>query len=117
MSDATDPREARLPKWAQAELSTLRRRLRDAERHIRDLTGDIDATDTYVDSMRCGEDRDYPLPPGSKVAYRLHDRAHSGYVRVYLYHDRWAGTQLHIQGDRSLIIKPSASNTFYVEMQ
>lgn len=110
-----DPREARLPKWAQGELATLRRKLSEAEGHIRDMTGDIAETDTYVDSMRSGENRDYPLPPGSRVAYRLVDNArHGAYVRTWIHRDPWGGVRLHIQGDRSLLIRPSASNTFYV---
>lgn len=113
-----DPREARLPKWAQSELSTLRRKVRDAERHIRDLQGDVTATDTHVDGMRGPENRDIPLPPGSRVAYRLTgDPGHGAFVRAWLQADAWTGVALHIQGDRTLVILPSASNTFRVAMR
>lgn len=115
MSGVVDPREARLPRWVQSNLSSLRRRLSEAEAHIRDLTGDIEATDTHVDSMRSGENLDYPLPPGSKVAYQIGEtKRHGAYVRAWIHRDPWGGVSLHIQGDRALNIMPSASNTFYV---
>jgi hypothetical protein len=116
VSTAVDPREARLPKWAQAEMSALRRRLVAAERHIRNLTGDIDATDTVVEAFEPGTERDYPLPPGSQVTYKLYDRPHGADVRVRINRDSWDGVTLYVSGDRPLLIKPSASNCFYVTM-
>lgn len=118
MSPATDPRESRLPKYAQTELESLRRRIRDLEKHVCDLTGDIAETDTWVDSMAGARSADWPLPPGSRVAYRLTDRNRFGaHVRTWLQRDQWDGVKLHIQGDTSLLIHPSASNTFFVTMR
>lgn len=116
MSAAVDPREARLPRWAQNELASLRRQLNAAERHIRNLTGDIEATDTVVENFEPNSDRDYPLPPGSQVTYKLHDRPHGANVRVRVNRDPWGGVTLYISGDRPLLIKPSASNCFHITM-
>jgi hypothetical protein len=100
-----DPREPRLPKWAQAELATLRRELDVERQRNEELRGAIPETDTFVrDYGR--EDR--PLPKGSRVAFHL--KPDTGHIRrSVIVHVE--GDRLEVQGDYGLVVYPRASNS------
>lgn len=110
-----DPREARLPKWAQDELRTLRRELGSARRKVEELKGNVPDTDTYL--LDYGSLDDFPLPKGARVAFHLtppgYERKVRQAVQCYIASDG----ALHIQGDSSLIIYPRASNSFNIELE
>ncbi|MEU3686959.1 DUF7239 family protein [Streptomyces narbonensis] len=101
-----DPRESKLPKWAQAELSRLRRDLSEEKRVNADLRGDIPDTNTYV--LDYGR-HNQPLPNNARVSFHL--RQDDGRIRqsiqAYVEYGR-----LRIQGDNSLDIHPGSSNSF-----
>jgi hypothetical protein len=109
-----DPREARLPKWAQEELRNLRRELGSTQRKLEEARGNVPDTDTYL--LDYGSLNDFPLPKGARVAFHMTPPGHTRKVRqaVQVYVSDGA---LHVQGDTSLIIYPRASNTFNIELE
>lgn len=106
-----DPRESRLPKWAQAELQRLRREL-DAERQqVEELKGNIPDSDTFVlDYLRSNA----PLPRGSRIGF--YPKPDNDHLRQQIQVYCEAG-KLRVQGDYALIVRPSASNTLTIEME
>lgn len=107
----TDPREARLPKWAQEEMRTLRRDL-DIERRVNaDLRGEIPETNTWVlDYGRASQ----PLPNNARVSFHL--RHDDGRIRRSIQAYVEYG-HLRIQGDDTLSIHPGASNSFTINFR
>lgn len=100
-----DEREHKLPKWAQAELHTLRTQLeRERERNA-DLRGEVGPTNTYVKNYT-SEDR--PLPNDARICHRLGERFDQ-YIDVHV-----EGKRLWLHGGRFLVIHPHVSNAFYV---
>lgn len=107
----TDPREARLPKWAQEELRALRYRLTVELKVIEELKGNNPDSDTFlIDYGR----KDTPLPEGARVGYHLEpDNGRSRHqIQVYTEHGK-----LRVQGDYSIVVKPIASNCLTIEME
>lgn len=109
-----DPREARLPKWAQEELRTLRRELGASQRKVEELKGNVPDTDTYL--LDYGSLNDFPLPRGARVAFHItppgHERSVRQAVQVYV-----SDGAVHVQGDTSLVMYPRASNSFNIELE
>jgi hypothetical protein len=103
----SDPREAKLPKWAQESLAGLRRDLVREQARVATLKRDVGETDVFI---RDYIGKDLPLPQGSVIAFDMTppDWRAKQMVQVYV-SDR--GT-LHVQGDYSLSIDPRASNAF-----
>lgn len=116
LASVGDPREERLPKWAQGELADLRRKLREAKATIRELREDIPDSDTFVEGRVYGEDPDRPLPRGARLAFMLGDKPGRGSVRAYVARESWAGTRLYLNGDRVLRIDPQSGNALYVSL-
>lgn len=115
-----DPREPRLPKWAQSELSLLRMRVRAAENRYADLrrmvAGDVPDADTFVDEITTSDDG-YPLPVGVRVRFVLNDGEPTARaVRAYVHHDPWRGRRLYLSGDVALKVLPRAGNVVMIEM-
>lgn len=101
-------KEARLPKWAQAELANLRRRLEDAEDEVAELrlgfAGPED-TDTYADPYGSSP---INLPKGGIIAFRI------GYGEEDVVHARVTHEGLDLNGMRGLVAIPRASNSFVI---
>jgi hypothetical protein len=110
----SDPREARLPKWAQEELRSLRKKLGTTQRKLEESHGNIPDTDTYL--LDYGSLTDWPLPRGARVAFHLTPQGHERKVRqaIQVYASDGA---LRIQGDTSLVVFPRASNSFNIELE
>lgn len=102
----SDPREARLPKWAQDQLRSLRMHLESANRRIAELNGEPGNTNTFVSDYIHG---DSALPNGAKVMFRL-DSGYNGQVMCYLEDDA-----LTIQGHDGINVIPQASNSIRIE--
>lgn len=102
-----DPREERLPKWAQPELRSLRRKLEVAEQEAEALRGNVGETDVHVQNYTS---HDQPLPKGAQIKFRLGDR-YDEYVTV-----RIEGDRLSLNGGRFLTIHPHVSNAFSVSV-
>ncbi|MGY5131301.1 DUF7239 family protein [Streptomyces nigrescens] len=105
-----DPREARLPKWTQEELRTLRRELRQERQRTEELAGRNPGTNTFL--IDYGH-KDGELPRNARIAF--HTQPDDGRVRqaiqVYIENGK-----LRIQGDYGLSICPAASNSFTVSL-
>lgn len=101
-------KEARLPKWAQAELASLRRRLEDAEDERDDLRENIlgaPDTDTWADPYGPAP---INLPKGGIIAFRI------GYGEEDIVHARVTHEGLDLNGMRGLVAIPRASNSFVI---
>jgi hypothetical protein len=100
-----DPREERLPKWAQEELARLRRQVLRERALNDDLRGKVGETNTHVQNY--GSD-DQPLPKDARVQFRMGER-YDQYVTVNV-----EGDALWLHGGRFLTIHPHVSNAFRV---
>lgn len=102
MADAM--KEARLPKWAQAELASLRRRLDLAEDERDDLREGLfgpDDTDTKADPYGSVP---VNLPKGVTVEFRI------GYGQEDLVRARVTDEGLNINGNVGIVVLPKATN-------
>lgn len=104
----TDPREAKLPKWAQAELRSLRHRLDEA----RDAIAEVE-----MDREIVVVTEPYGLAP--KPVAKENEA-----VRFFLEgYDSWKWLDVsvrdgraHLMGSSGLTLRPNASNTLDVEV-
>lgn len=106
-----DPREVKLPKWAQEELSRLRRELHVSQQTIEELKWNNPGSDTFlIDYGR----KDAPLPKNSRIGFHLRpdDGRSREQIQVYTEYGK-----LRVQGDYALIVRPTASNCFTVELE
>lgn len=114
MKHTPDPREERLPKWAQADLNRLRADLASARQEIADLVPTengpaalaalaLPATDDYGGK---------PIPTNS-VFIVNHQRGRV-WARIRV---RRTDTGIEINGDRPVQITASASNDFRIDVQ
>ena len=102
MADAM--KESRLPKWAQAELKDLRRRLDLAEDERDDLREGLygpDDTDTKADPYGSVP---VNLPKGALVEFRI------GYGPEDIVRVRTCDEGLNINGSTGIVVLPKASN-------
>ncbi|WP_406379139.1 hypothetical protein [Streptomyces sp. NBC_00197] len=105
-----DPRESRLPKWAQQELSRLRRDLDIERQTVEELRGNIPDTDTFaLDYIRGNS----PLPKGSRVGFHPRPDDDFGRLQIQVYCE---SGRLRVQGDYALTVRPSASNSLTIEI-
>ncbi|AUG87312.1 hypothetical protein HOS59_gp48 [Streptomyces phage Rowa] len=100
-----DPREERLPKWAQEQLRGLRTQLERERKLNADLRGEVGETNVYVQNYTS---EDQPLPKDARIKYQTGPRFDE-YVAVHT-----EGNRLWLHGGRFLIIHPHVSNAFYV---
>jgi hypothetical protein len=106
-----DPRESRLPKWAQEELHRLRRDLAAECQQVEELKGNIPDSDTFViDYLRSNA----PLPRGSRIGF--YPRPDSDHLRQQIQVYCESG-RLRVQGDYALIVRPCASNSLTIELE
>jgi hypothetical protein len=109
-----DPREPRLPKWAQEDLSTLRREVDTLTRLITDMRAEIPKTDTFVSDYLRG---DTPLPPGARIDFVMtrDPGATDTSQRIQVYIGQEGG--LEIQGGRGICLEPRASNSLRIRLE
>jgi hypothetical protein len=107
-----EAREARLPKWAQGELKQLRRLLSEQLQLNAELRGDIPGTNTWVSDYTHA---DRPLPANARIIFQPHG-PDTGHIRrnIQAYIENGA---LRIQGDYSLTVHPSASNSLAITLE
>jgi len=114
MRNTPDPREAKLPKWAQESLSGLRRELASAERRVDALRGRNPGTNTFL--LDYGTLQDFTLPRNARIDFRLEvpgiQHARTA-IQVYI---EQTG-RLRVQGDSALLVHPSASNSLTLELE
>jgi hypothetical protein len=111
MTTRIDPREAKLPKWAQELIADMRRDLISSQKFAASLRTNHAGSNTQVQNYSHG---DWGVPNNSRIAFHL--LPDTGRVRrsvkVYI-----EDGKLMIQGDYSLNIHPESSNTFRVEFR
>lgn len=115
MSDelATDPRETKLPIWAQKELARLRRKVEDAERRATEarLSNGPEDSDTLLDPY---DETPIRLPRGTKVRFVL-GKSYD-YVDVQILRRREEGPYVELMGQQQLVIRPQVSNVVRVQI-
>lgn len=102
----------RLPKWAQIEISRLKRDLKfHQEEHLRIASGGIleSETNTQADPYA---DIPQRLPNNTTIAFRLEDGTRNGVVRA-----RVANGRLNINGDTGISIRPNSSNDITIGLE
>lgn len=108
----SDPREPKLPKWAQDQLSSLRRKLSEAEAANAELRGIIPVTNTFVANYTR---KDTPLPNNARITFM--PNGDEGNVRQSVMAYIEQNGRIRIQGDYALIVRPGASNSLTVELE
>jgi len=101
-------KEARLPKWAQAELRDLRVRLENAEEERDELREGIlgeAGTDTWADPYGPAP---INLPKGGVIAFRI------GYGPEDIVHARVTDEGLDLNAHRGVVAIPRASNCLVI---
>lgn len=108
-----DEREAKLPVWAQNQLITMRRRVRNAEvtaaaARLATAPDESDAVlDPYGENIGLGKD--------PKVQFRLNGLDHE-WIGVKLVHVRGRDL-LEIQACRSVLVNHNSGNCFTIDLQ
>lgn len=107
----TDPREAKLPKWAQASLADLRESIEaltlERDNLARGSLGDADSNTVAL----LGKDNNVHLPKGCAVEYTV---GYSIHDRVTVFVDDFG--DLHLVGAGVLGIAPISANEVRVDV-
>lgn len=108
-----DPREANLPVWARAYISTLRRGLEDAEiaRNEARLATSPATSDTILDAY---DDIPIGLGRGPIVRFRLGDERRMEWADVSVIHIHDGRTLLQVMAGSTVRIEPRAANVIHV---
>ena len=109
----------RLAKWAQEYVHSLLRKIEDLEKRLDDLAAEHADSNVMIAGFH--EEPDIGLPENSRIYFyaafpgEANDRLTN---MVEVHHDRELPHLLHIAsyGSRGVKIIPSASNSFYLEM-
>ena len=101
----------KLPKWAKEYIEYLEMKVQDANSENKKILAELKGEDeTNVSIEKVFEN--IPLPKDSKIGFKIDDNS-----RVTVELD---GGRLYIDGtyygQKDLMIKPCASNAFYVEI-
>lgn len=114
----TDPREVKLPVWAQELLQATRRRAAEAEQKWDDFVGEQaavnEATNTYVDrdlGLIGEQPRRFALPLGQRIYFDLDGE------ELCVNADRSglaARLRISSEGTREMTVTPHASNVVFV---
>jgi hypothetical protein len=102
-----DPREERLPKWAQEQARSYRMQVERLERLNAELRGEVGETGIHVQNY---SGPDQPIRGDARVKFQLGGRFDQ-YVTVGT-----EGKALWLHGGRFLVIHPHVSNAFSVSM-
>jgi len=96
-----DPREDKLPQWAQRQLDTLRRDVEHHRQQLKELAalkGGVIFRDPYL--------RPTPVAGvNDLLRVKLDDRDLGDYLEF-----RWTGDWLDVRSSRSLVVQPQSSN-------
>ncbi|MGI5408188.1 DUF7239 family protein [Streptomyces chartreusis] len=101
-----DPREPKLPKWAQEQARSYRSRIETLERLLGEMRGEVGETNTSVQNY---SDGDQPLPNGATVVFKLSAEGWDDYITA-----RVERRSLVLHGGRSLAVMPWVSNSVAV---
>jgi hypothetical protein len=110
-----DPREDKLPKWAQDQLATLRRKVTDAERRAEEarLASGPEDSDTFLHPH---DEIPVRLGRGEPVRFQLGEN-YFDYLDVRIKRDRRDGPYLELMsGGGVLALRPQVSNVVRVRV-
>jgi hypothetical protein len=114
MKDGTeiDPREEKLPKWAQRKMRLLRQRLTETQDHLAiELVG-VDADEPHIAvGDYGGEIKRYPHRTRVKYQIGTHDK-HFESIDVTIREGA-----LYLMGGSAISIHPEASNTVRIKLR
>jgi hypothetical protein len=103
-----DPREDKLPKWAQDELGRLRTTTSNQASRIADLTSGPEESDAF---LSVGFDQEKPLGPHARIAFRLPRKPGSVVNNdVVVYRDGTDSLNINAENG-SIHVLPSATNS------
>ena len=107
-----DPREARLPVWAQGLIGRLRREVEDERRRADEArgSGGPEDTDTVIDPY---DDVPIRLPKGERVRF-LVGRDHYEWIDCQVLHHATLGRVVQVMAGTSLVVHPSVTNVVYL---
>lgn len=104
----SNEREAKLPRWAQAELRRLRAQVETLERSSAELRAEVGDTDVHVLNY---ERANQPLPKNARIEFRLGDR-YDQVIQVARDDDT-----VRISGHRGICVIPVVSNVVAVRLR
>lgn len=116
-TETPDPREDKLPKWAQIELGRLRADLERAEARAQEMAGGTDAVDVAEVVADPHAKAPLVLPRGVTVRFNVRPGEWNGYVDVRLVGDRRGGRWLDVQGADAVAAFPEASNRLQIAVR
>jgi hypothetical protein len=116
-----DPREDKLPRWAQESLTKARYeayRAHALAEHVRLDTKPAE-TDTLIQAH---EDVPIGLEPGERVRFVLTQNIgdkydHREYIDAHVERTHWGDVRLVLMAGYPILIEPSASNAVYVSIK
>jgi hypothetical protein len=112
-----DPREVKLPRWAQEELAKARQEAADATKKLNEHLEQLPKTGVWYGKY---ENPIY-IPDGDQVHWQMREGSKKTFGTISVFKavksPEWgAGGRLIVNGDRSLQVLPSASNTVYIDL-
>ena len=107
----------RLAKWAQQYIDSLRRRVDELEKLVHSLSVKHENSNVVMAGLHL--DPDIGLPPNSRIYFYAGDNRDRLTNMIEVHHDRDNPDRIYIAsyGSRGVHIIPSASNSFYLEME
>jgi hypothetical protein len=106
--ETADPRESKLPQWAQVSLASMRSTIKELEEAVAILKGEVEG-DSNVRILQPSRLGDTPLPKNSMVKFA------NKWGHITVCHER--NGQVRIQGDNVLILHMLAGNSLTVELE
>jgi hypothetical protein len=103
-----DPREERLPKWAQDHLNSLRASIRTMQKA---LEQDVSDSNTFLQGPH--EVENEALPKDSRIIFKTGDRR--GWADQFTVHVE--NDTLKIYAATTVLIKPTSSNLLEIRME
>lgn len=114
---APDPREAKLPQWAQGELRRLRGLVSSLNATLAERSADVEHADSRLFEQRVVGNRvvDVPLSQHSTVgAFLVNKRGVKFRVRFIVREVAGIGTVLDLNADSGILVRPRASSSLYI---
>lgn len=99
---------SKLPRWAQMEIDKLKSDCVYYKERAEQIAGDKE-TNVSIDH---GLDHLIPLPHNSRIRFNIDDDQY-----VIVKHDKDRLEVYNSLGNKSMVIKPNASNIFYIQFE
>ena len=114
-----DPREEKLPKWAQEKLSSLRQKVKETRHALnQELYSGISPDEPSV-GVGMDVETSHPAklyPKHERVKFRF-GKGIGNYIECNMVNDIHFGKRLVVRGGDMVTIHPEASNTVSIKME